>query len=124
MRLLSMGAKELLGALSVVNLFYPCLNGRLRQLYAVENSPDSPSISPSVGCLIYALLSENRVFVFLLLSNDQRMEISVVEILALELALVHSFSGVESLSIVHEGRAEYLLGSLEQMSILPSNWLA
>ena len=121
MRLLLMEAKELLGALSVVNLFYPCLNGRLKQLYAVENSLDPPSISPSVGCLICALLSVNRVCEFSLLLGDRRKEISVCEILSLGIALVHSFSGGESLSIVHEDRAECLLVSLEQRSILLSN---
>ena len=121
MPLLLMEVEELSGALSVVNLFYPCLSERLRQLYAVESILDSLLISPSVGCLIYALLSESRVFVFSLLPDDRRMEISVVEILALEVALAHSFSGVESLSIVHEDRAECLHESLPQMSNLPSN---
>ena len=114
-------AKELLGALSVVNLFYPCQSGRLKRLYAVESNMDSLSISPSVGCLIDALPFVNRVFVFSLLLDDQRMEISVVEILALEVALAHSFSGVESLSMGHGGQAECLLGSLLQKSSLLSN---
>mgnify|MGYP000232108691 CR=1 FL=1 len=86
MQLLSMEAKELSGALSVVNLSYSCLSERLKQLCAVERMLDSPSLSPSVGYLTCALLSENRGSASLLLGDDQKRETSVVVILALEVA--------------------------------------
>ena len=113
MRFLLLEARELLGDLSVVNLFYPCLNERLKQLYAVESSLDSPSIYPSVVYRIYAPLYVDPRYEFLPRAVGRRRAISVYESPSLCNDLARLSVVGEFLSIVHEDLAECLLGSLE-----------
>ena len=81
------------------------------------NSLDSLLIDPSEGFLICVPLDADPKYEFSLRLANQRMGISVYGILALELALILSFSEGECLSIVHGDPAEWLLGSLEWMCV-------
>ena len=106
-----MKAREQSDDLSVVSLFFPCLNAKLMQPCAVGSSPYSPWIYLSEVCRTFVLRDVDLEYEFVQWLANRRMEISVSGILSLELVLIRWPSEGECLSTVHRGPDECLLWS-------------